>query len=188
MNTKTATSETKPLFGVRSRFYPLVVAFSYPVRICGLFILLLLMSPELAKLMSWITGIEGFLSYFIAISLTFLLTFCGPLFVTYLDYKAIVYYFYEDHIEFIQGFWVREKIRIPYRTIQEVVPEVNIAQKKYKVGNIRLAPISRMGDVKTMQQGHRLPDIYNPIKFAEKVTEILDRFKQRQYDAQTRAS
>lgn len=186
----TPENNDKPLFRVRSRFYPLVVAYSYPVRICGVFCVLLLMVRELAGGIAWLSGAEeaGVLSYIMAIAIPFLLTFCGPLFMSYLDYRAIVYHFYEDRVEFIQGFWVRERMSIPYRTLLEIVPEVNWAQKKYKVGNIRLAPESRMGDIKTMQQGHKIPDIYNPVKFAEKVTELVDAYKQRQYDAQRQSS
>ena len=167
----------KPVFRVRSRFYPVVVTYAHPIRITGVFLVLLFMLPELARLFAYITGIGGFLSYIFAGFVVALLAFLGPLIMTWLDYKAIIYSFYKDRVEFIHGFWVREKLTIPYRAVTEVLPSTNWAQRKYKIGNVRLVAEPKMAGIKTKQQGHELPDLRNPGKVASHIEKLLEAYK-----------
>ncbi len=169
----------KPIFQIKSRFNPWVVAYSYPIRIIGTLLLLLFMMPELAKLFAFITGLGGFLSYLLSAITVALIAFCGPLLMTWLDYKVTTYSFYKDRIEFIDGFWVREKLTIRYKGFTKVVPKVNIIQKKYKLGNICLIAESKLIGAKTKEQGHELPNIYNPQKVIDNISKLLNSYNGR---------
>ena len=168
--------DNKPLFRLRSVFHPAVVAYSYPVRISAISCILLMLLPEMAKGMAWVTGIEGFLSYFLAIFIVGLVAFAGPLFMTYLDYKAVAFTVYPDRIEFIQSFWIREKTRVLLHSVREIKPSANWLQKHYGVGNIALVVESRIG---AKQMGTILPNVKYPEKVAEKLSAILHDHKLR---------
>jgi len=166
----------KPLFRLRSVFHPAVVAYAYPVRTTAMLGILLMLLPEIARGMAWVTGVEGFLSYLMAIFIVGLVGFAGPLFMTYLDYKAVAFTVYPDRIEFIQSFWIREQTRVLLHSVSEIKPTANWLQKHYGVGNVSLVVETRIG---AKQTGTVLPNVRYPEKVAEKLSVILHDHKQR---------
>jgi|TARA_R110002124_G_scaffold91292_2_gene232504 uncharacterized membrane protein YdbT with pleckstrin-like domain len=173
--------DNKPLFRLRSVFHPAVVAYSYPIRIIGISCILLMLLPEMAKGMAWVTGVEGFLSYLMAISIVGLIGFAGPLFMTWLDYKAVAFTVYPNRIEFIQSFWIREQSRVLLHSVREIKPSANWLQKRYGIGNISLVVESRIG---AKQMGTVLPNIRYPEKVAAKLSTVLEDHKRRQQEQQ----
>ena len=169
--------DNKPLFRLRSVFHPAVIAYSYPIRIIAISSIFLMLLPEMAKGMAWVTGVEGFLSYLMAISIVGLIGFAGPLFMTWLDYKVVTFTVYPNRIEFIQNFWIREKSRVLLHSVREIKASSNWLQKHYGVGNISLVVESRIG---AKQTGTVLPNIRYPEKVAEKLSTILEDHKKRQ--------
>lgn len=173
--------DNKPLFRLRSVFHPAVVAYAYPIRIIGISCILLMLLPEMAKGMAWVTGVEGFLSYLMAIGIVGLVGFAGPLFMTWLDYKAVAFTVYPNRIEFIQSFWIREPSRVLLHSVREIKSSSNWVQKRYGIGDISLVVESRIG---AKQTGTVLPNIRHPEKVAAKLSAILADHKNRQQQAQ----
>ncbi len=176
--------EDRLYFRVKSKFNPLVVAYAYPVRLTGAFLVTLFILPELAKFFAWITGIGGFFSYFLAGILVFIVVLVGPFIMTWLDYRTIIYSFYSDRVEFLQGFWVRELLKIPYHGITDIEVSINKVQKKYKMGSIKLVAEPKFSSIKNSRQGHILPDIPNPNKVANNIKKLLAAYHKRQQEIQ----
>ena len=176
--------EDKLYFRAKSKFNPLVVAYAYPVRLTGAFLVTLFILPELAKFFAWITGVGGFFSYFLAGILVFAVVLVGPFIMTWLDYRTIIYSFYADRVEFYQGFWVREVLKIPYHGITDIEVSINPVQKKYKIGNIKLVAEPKLSTIKTSGQGHIIPDIPNPNKVADNIKKLLAAYHKRQQEIQ----
>lgn len=176
-----ASPDNKPLFRLRSVFHPAVVAYAYPIRIIGISCILLMLLPEMAKGMAWVTGVEGVLSYLMAIGIVGLVGFAGPLFMTWLDYKAVAFTVYPNRIEFIQSFWIREPSRVLLHSVREIKASSNWVQKRYGIGDISLVVESRIG---AKQTGTVLPNIRHPEKVAAKLSAILADHKNRQQQAQ----
>src|SRR5690606_659146 len=131
----------------------------------------------MAKGMAWVTGVEGFLSYLMAIGIVGLVGFAGPLFMTWLDYKAVAFTVYPDRIEFIQSFWIREKSRVLLHSVREIKASANWLQKRYGIGNVSLVVESRIG---AKQTGMVFPNLRHPEKVAAKLSTILEDHKNRQ--------
>lgn len=176
---KQSTEEDKVYFRLKSKFYPLVIAYAYPVRITVATLIALFMLPELAKFFAWITGIEGFFSYILATIVIFMVVLVGPFIMTWLDYRTIIYSFYTDRVEFYQGFWVREVLKIPYHGITDIEVSINPVQKKYKIGNVKLVAEPKLSTIKTSGQGHIIPDISNPDKVAINIKKLLATHKNK---------
>ena len=54
-------------------------------------------------------------------------------------YAKTVYVFYDDHLEYYEGFWTLEKKSISYSRITEISLRRGIIQKKYGLGSIFLS-------------------------------------------------
>ena len=55
------------------------------------------------------------------------------------SYEKTVYVFYDDHLEYYEGFWTLEKKSINYNRITEISLRRGIIQKKYGLGTIFLS-------------------------------------------------
>ncbi len=95
-----------------------------------------------------------------------LLFFVGIPIIVYIakrkTYEMTVYDFYDDHLEYYEGFWTVEKKSINYDRITEISLRSGIIQKKYGLGTIFLStPATGYSSRGRARSGIALYDIPN---------------------------
>jgi len=91
-------------------------------------------------------------------------------------YEATEYKFYDDHLEYAEGFWTAENKSIRYKNIQEVSLRRGIIQKKYGLGTIYLSTPATGFSRGRSSSGIKVHDIPN----AEKVYQALKKTIEKQ--------
>ncbi len=87
-------------------------------------------------------------------------------------YDETDYRFYQDHLEYAEGFWAVEKKILQYRYITDVSLRKGIIQRLYGLGTIYLSTPS-MGPAIRGFRGIRIADVRNPEKIYQKIQEII---------------
>ena len=118
-----------------------------------------------------------------------LLAFFGVPLVAYigkkLNYSRTEYKFFDDHLEFEEGFFTINKKLIKYKDIKEVTLRKGILQRTYGLGTIYLAtlatgsttsynPFYALGFGNVSASGVSVRDIQNPDDAYEKINGIVE--------------
>ncbi len=126
----------------------------------------------------------GWPGYFIAV-----VTFVGMPIVTYvgkkLNYSRTVYRFYDDRLEFDEGFFTLNKKVIKFRDVKETTLRQGVLQRIYGLGSIYLAtlatgstrntnPFVALGFGNVSASGIIVRDIADPDRTFEKVRQLVD--------------
>lgn len=90
-------------------------------------------------------------------------------------YAKTVYTFYDDHLEYFEGFWTVEKKSIKYDRIAEVSMVEGIIQKKYGLGSIFLATPATGYSSRRARSGIRISDIPNAEKVYQEIKKLLEK-------------
>lgn len=94
------------------------------------------------------------------------------LFIFYRTYAETEYKFFEDHLEYAEGFWTIDHKTIAYRHITQVNMRRGIIQRLYGLGSIYLAVPSGIVQ-RGGFSGIMIHDVKEPEKVYAKVQEIL---------------
>lgn len=130
--------EGKPLLRLRSRFAPLTVLARHPIRLVLIVLLPAAGLPEMQQMTKWLFGFGGFpAALFVVLILAFFILL-PPLLMATLDARSVRYDFHHDHLVFTENFLLREKIRIPYKSVRNAGLRRSLAQKISGVSDIVL--------------------------------------------------
>lgn len=168
------------LFKVKSRFNPLLISLRYPLQISVTMLILIFMLPEVETLVRWITGIDSFLTSFLALAIVFALSLIGPLLLNLGKYYLDPYIFYQDRVEFTTGVILREKAIIHYNDIKQFKMQPNIVQKQFNICNLKLTEQKQAGSIKIRKRNYIIHDIKtdDAKRILKKISEIISINKQ----------
>lgn len=171
---KAGKTTEKPLLVLRPQFSSLCVLARHPLRLAFSLVVVLALLPELLHLLQLMFGLSGQKGLLAAALLIFSVFFLSPLTMAALDCQAIRYVFYKDRLEMIESFFLRDKIRVQYRTITGLRIERSFAQRVRGLGDIILETDNRYFSTgKRPRQGQALADIRLASKQMEKIRTIL---------------
>jgi uncharacterized membrane protein YdbT with pleckstrin-like domain len=117
------------------------------------------------------------------------LAFVGIPLITYtiksLNYRRTEYKFYEDRLEFEEGFFTINKKSIKFKDVREVTLRRGILQRMYGLGTVYLAtlatgsssysnPFAAIGFGNISASGISVRDITNPEETYQKIKAIVD--------------
>lgn len=163
MNRETPKTES-PLFTTRSVFTAQAVILRNPwVYVFVVFVLFFI--PEILNP----AGLNLiYCLLFLALSFWLALFYA----MLYISYRNRVYKFYPDRLEFVEGVFIRDKIKIPWHAIQDVILKKSPAQYRTPVASI-LMPANYQGS----KTGIVLLDIENAPQIREKILSLVSEHK-----------
>jgi len=168
----------KPVFRIKSRFITPVFLYENPIRLVVAFLIVFFMLPEAQWVINFLTGTTGVLNLLIVVSIVLVATIGAPFLVTYLMYKEFTYDFYDDHLEFYDGYFLRDRVKISYRNIIKVEKKANWVERYYNVADLCLVAEQRIGRLKMKPQGHMILDIPNPDQVKTAIENLLRTYKE----------
>ncbi len=119
------------------------------------------------KLPAWSTFIFFGILFFFGIPVVFYIAKKNT-------YAKTEYRFFQDKLEYYEGFFTVEEKSISYKNIVEVNLRQGIIQKKYGLGTILLSTPATGHQTGVSRSGKRILDIKEPRKIYKKVKELID--------------
>lgn len=104
--------------------------------------------------------------------LFFIMTPLVAYFVARRTYDATDYRFYEDRLEYAEGFWTVERKVLPYRCITDLTLRKNVIQRAYGLGTIYIS-VPSMGPAIRGFRGIRVADVKDPERLYEEIQRII---------------
>ncbi|HRI77818.1 MAG TPA: PH domain-containing protein [Alphaproteobacteria bacterium] len=129
-------SAAAPLLRLRSRFHPLMQLYRHPVRLTVSLLLMLFLLPEAAMLGTKFAGLPVFVSYVFSCVAVFCVVLLPQFCVAFVNCRAVAYEFHADHLSFIENAMLRDKIRVPYRSVSAVHVRQNPLQRRLRLADI----------------------------------------------------
>lgn len=163
--------EGKPLLRLRSRFAPLTVLARHPIRLVLLVLLPAAGMPEMQQLTKWLLGFGGPLAAILVVVVLAFFILLPPLVMGALDARSVRYDFFHDHFVFTENFLLREKIRIPYKSVRSAGLRRSLAQKISGVSDIVLETAAGAQAVIV------IPDIRQAPQALQRVRKLLAQYQ-----------
>lgn len=89
-------------------------------------------------------------------------------------YENMVYRFYPDRMEYIDGYFTRNKKMIRYRHVTEVDLTQNVLQRMYNVGSITLSTPSGAAAESGATGGISMPDVSNADRTYDRIRALVE--------------
>ncbi len=126
--------------------------------------------PELTGAIKWFSGFNAVGAFLFLMMLLTIFILLPPLIVAALNCRHIRYDFHGDHLVFTENFFLRDKIKISYRSVREARLRHSLLQQFSGVSDIVLE--TAVGAQATLA----IPDIGNGAKALLQIQAILKKY------------
>lgn len=183
MSRAAETAPSAPRLRLRSRFHPLMTLYHHPVRLTVSLLLMLFLLPEAASLGAKFAGLPVFISYILACVAVFCIVILPQFCVAWVNCRAVAYMFYDDHLCFTENALLRDKIRVPYRSISAVRLRQTLLQRRLRLADI-VIETKPVGFQDMAGTEHVVADIRGARKALGRIEDILGAYRAARAAAQ----
>lgn len=177
----------QPVLRLRSRFHPFMELYHHPIRLTVSLLLMVFLLPEAAALGTRLAGLPVFASYALSCCLIFCIVILPQFCAAFINTRAVVYEFYADHVCFIENALLRDKIRVPYRSVSRVHVRQNMLQRRLRLADI-VIETKPVGFEDMAGAAHVITDVRAARKAQEKIMQVIDAYRAAAQKPQSSAS